>query len=215
MTYSINKESLSDKVYALVKHQILSGELTGGMVISEEQLAQQFGVSRTPIREAIRRLSEYGLVIIKPRSHAMVYKVDEKEVKDIAKVRLALEELTIKSLTKEAVEQHIESLSRLAADCQYYMSIVNRAEVFVKDSEFHLELVKCTGNSALYDVYERLDAKVQLLRIAQNLDNTNLPKIIAQHITIIEALRNGDTESGLSLMREHINHSYLAQDQYR
>ena len=74
MTYSINKESLSDKVYALVKHQILSGELTGGMVISEEQLAQQFGVSRTPIREAIRRLSEYGLVIIKPRSHAMVYK---------------------------------------------------------------------------------------------------------------------------------------------
>ncbi len=210
MTDKIIRESLSDQVYNLVKRQILSGELKGGSIVSEEQLANQFGVSRTPIRESIRRLSEYGLVIIKPRSHAMVYQVDTKEVEDIARVRLALEELTILSLTKNAVEKNIKNLSRLAADCQYYMSIGNRAEVFEKDSEFHLELVKCTGNRALYDVYERLDAKVQLLRIAQNLDNKDLPKIIAQHPTIIEAIRNGNIEEGLNLMREHINHSYLS-----
>ncbi len=209
MANSIKKESLSDKVYALVKREILSGELKGGEIISEEALARRNGVSRTPIREALRRLSEYGLVIIKPRSHAVVYKVDNKEVTDIAKVRLSLEELMVQSLTPESVTEHIEDLSRLAADCQYFMSIGNRAEVFVKDSEFHLELVKCTGNQALYDLYERLDAKVQLLRIAQNLDNDDLPMIIAQHLTIIDSLRRGSMEEALALVREHIIHSYL------
>ena len=211
MPNPIKKESLSDRVYATIKRQILSGELAGGMLISEEQLASQFGVSRTPIREAVRRLSEYGLVIIKPRSYAMVYEVDDKEVQDIAQVRLALEELTVRSLTPEAVERDIETLSRLAADCQYYMSVGNRAEVFVKDSEFHLELVRCTGNRALYDAYERLDAKVQLLRVAQNLNNDDLPRIIAQHPSLIDALKKGDMDHSTALMREHIIHSYLAR----
>ncbi len=211
MPKAIKKESLSDKVYAIVKREILSGQLRGGELISEEALAKKHGVSRTPIREAVRRLSEYGLVIIKPRSHAMVYQVDDKEVADIAKVRLALEELTVQLLTPDAIEENIENLSRLAADCQYYMSIGNRAEVFVKDSEFHLELVRCTGNKALYDVYERLDAKVQLLRIAQNLDNENLPRIITQHPTIIDALKRGSMPESLELIREHIIHSYLSE----
>ncbi len=211
MAQKIIKESLSDKVYATIKRQILSGELKGGMLISEENLAKEFGVSRTPIREAIRRLSEYGLVIIKPRSYAMVYQVDDKEIADIAKVRLALEELTIQSLTSVNIEKNIERLSRLAADCQYYMSIGNRAEVFVKDSEFHLELVMCTGNNALYDLYERLDAKVQLLRIAQNLDSDDLPQIIAQHLQIIDAIKNGRMAEGLDLIREHVVHSYLSR----
>ncbi len=85
MAATITQESLSDKVYTIIKQQILSGELKGGTLLSEEAFAEQFGVSRTPIREALRRLNEYGLVKLKPHSQAVVHKVDEKEFADITR----------------------------------------------------------------------------------------------------------------------------------
>lgn len=204
MSKIITQSSLADKVYALLKSQILSGELAGGMTIPEEQLAQEYGVSRTPIREAIRRLSEYGLVILKPRSHAMVYTVNEKEAHDIGMVRVALEQLAVDEITPDRVEKHIEQLSRLSADCQYYFGIGERGKLFMMDSMFHLELVKCTGNLALYSLYERLDSQVQLLRIAQNLPTPRLGEIINQHATMVQYLRTGEKGACKDLIRRHI-----------
>ncbi len=206
MPQIITQSSLADKVYSLLKSQILSGELAGGMTIPEEQLAQEFGVSRTPIREAIRRLAEYGLVVLKPRSHATVYKVNKKEAQDIARVRVSLEQLAVDELTLKAIEKNIEKLSRLSADCQYYMGVGNRAELFVRDSMFHLELVRCTGNKALYTLYERLDSQVQLLRIAQNLPDDELSKIVNQHGLFVQHLRNGEKDAMKRLIRQHILH---------
>lgn len=206
MSQIIHQSSLADKVYDILKSQILSGELKGGMTIPEETLAQQFGVSRTPIREAIRRLSEYGLVVLKPRSYAMVYAINEKEADDIAKVRVALEQLAVQLITPESIEQKIELLSRLAADCQYYLGMGNRAALFEKDSLFHLELVKCAQNVALYMLYERLDAQVQLLRIAQNLSEEKLGMIINQHGQMLQHLRAGKTEECKELIYNHVMH---------
>ncbi len=206
MTQHIVQESLADKVYNIVKRQILNGELKGGMIIPEEHFAQQFGVSRTPIREAIRRLAEYGLVVLKPRSHATVYKFDEKQAADTAKVRLALEMLTIDLLTVKLVNSRIEELSRLAADCQYFLSIGNRAELFMHDSMFHLELVKCTNNEALYSMYERLDSKVHLLRISKNFSDDVLSKILHQHILLLQALKSNDIAACREIMTMHVKH---------
>ena len=135
-----------------------------------------------------------------------MYKVDEKEARDIARVRVTLEQLAVDELTPEVIEKHIEQLSRLSADCQYYMGVGNRAELFVRDSMFHLELVKCTGNKALYTLYERLDSQVQLLRIAQNLPDEDLSKIINQHGLFVQYLRNGEKESVKKLIHQHIQH---------
>ncbi len=195
-------------ISALLLQKILhSCFLQGGMIIPEEQLANQYGVSRTPIREAIRRLAEYGLVILKPRSHAMVYKVEDKEAEDIAKVRVALEKLAIEMITPESLEKHIEELSRLAADCQYHLTLGDRAQLFVKDSLFHLELVKCAENDALFDLYERLDSRVQLLRIAQNLSDGELSDIISQHPLLLQHLKKNDKNSSLELIVHHVAHN--------
>lgn len=207
MTQIIVQDSLADKVYGLLKSRILSGELQGGMTIPEEQLARQFGVSRTPIREAVRRLAEYGLVVLKPRSHAMVHRVDGKEAGDIARVRIALEQLAVDSLTPETIERNIDRLSRLAADCQYYLGIGDRAALFEKDSLFHLELVKCAGNDALYTLYERLDSRIQLLRIAQNLPEDELGRIVSQHGQMLRHLRAGDKDACRDLVLRHVTHA--------
>ena len=90
--------SLSDQAYELVKGEILKGTIKAGSKISEDALATQFGVSRTPIREAIRRLAEYGLVTLSPRSHAAVVKISDKAAQDIASLRINLEFFAIDNL---------------------------------------------------------------------------------------------------------------------
>ena len=112
----------------------------------------------------------------------------------------------METLTTSSLEEHVDILSRLSAECQYYLGIGNRAELFVRDSLFHLELVKCTGNKALYTLYERLDSRVQLLRIAQNRSDKELAEIINQHGLIVQHLRNGEKQLCLDLIASHISH---------
>ncbi len=205
MADTIIQESLSDKVYTIIKRQILSGELPGGTMLREEAYAEQFGVSRTPIREALRRLSEYGLVSIKPRSQAVVHQVTEKEFSDITHIRYALETLVIESLFTIPIEMHLKRLVALADECTTLAHQHNRAQLFVKDSEFHLDLAKTTGNKALFDLYNRLDAKVQLIRVAQNLADSDLSNTIDQHYQLLDALESHDKTAGLNFIQEHIH----------
>lgn len=200
------QNSLADQVYTMLKEQILSGQLKGGMKIPEEQLAEQFGVSRTPIREAIRRLSEYGLVTIKPRSHAIVSIISQKEAADIARVRVSLEQLAIDSIDENAYAANVKEFSRYAADCQYALGIGDRATVFEQDSFFHLALIKASDNSALFNICERLDAKIQQLRIAQDLPEDELTYYLNQHSQIMNLLKNGEKEACKKLIYEHITH---------
>ena len=209
MAATITQESLSDKVYTIIKQQILSGELKGGTLLSEEAFAEQFGVSRTPIREALRRLNEYGLVKLKPHSQAVVHKVDEKEFADITRLRITLETLVVESLLKLRAKDYIGNLYDLADQCSDLVQIGSRARLFVKDSQFHLELARSTGNKALFDLYNRLDSKVQLLRIAQNLDESNLAQTIQQHYRLLTALENHDEQASLAFIGEHIRHASL------
>lgn len=200
------QSSLSDQVYAMLKKQILSGELQGGMKIPEEPLAEEFGVSRTPIREAIRRLAEYGLVTIKPRSYATVTSITPSEANDIAIVRVTLEQLAIDSIDKTSYANHVETISRHAANCQYALGIGDRAKLFEEDSFFHMALVKASNNSALISLYERLDAKIQMLRIEQNLSEDKLTYYIGQHAQIMNLLKNGEKEACKAIINEHIRH---------
>ncbi len=209
------QNSLSDQVYTMLKDQILSGQLKGGMKIPEESLAEQFGVSRTPIREAIRRLAEYGLVTIKPRSHAVVSIISPQEADDIAKVRVSLEQLAIDSIDEDSYAENVKELSRYAADCQYAMGIGDRATVFEQDSLFHLALIKASRNSALISICERLDAKIQQLRIAQNLPEDELSYYLGQHAQMMSLLKNGEKEACKHMLYEHITHdltSHLGKD---
>lgn len=201
------QHNLSDEIYNRLKTQILDGELAGGEKIPEESLAKEFGVSRTPIREAIRRLGEYGLIEIKPRSYSVVSSISEKEANDIARVRIDLECLAIDLITPESFEANIKEMARCAAECQYALDVGDRAESFLQDSMFHLALVKASGNITLHNVYERLDIKVQQLRIRQNLHTLALSDYIIQHGQIMQLLRDGKKEECKKLVYEHIMHS--------
>ncbi len=205
---SEKKRNLSNKVYHLIKEKILKGELAGGSKIPEETLAEQFNVSRTPIREAVRMLSEYGLVTIKPRSHAVVRTITEKEASDIASVRIALEQLALDTITPESLVKHKEEISRRAADCLFAVGIADRALIYENDSLFHMAIIKASENDILLNMYKRLDAQIQQLRIMQNVPDIELSGYIDQHTKIIQLLNAGDLNACKKVLVEHILHGH-------
>lgn len=191
----------------MVKGEILSGSIPCGSKISEDGLASKFGVSRTPIREALKRLASYGIVKMEPRSHSSVISLSEKEGDDIATFRIALENFAIDHIDRAEFEASLETLCRHASECQYALGVGNRAKAFELDSLFHNTLIGTCRNSALSDVYERLDAKIQLLRIAQNSPDSELIGYLMQHARMIELLKAGKKEEAKKLMYEHIMHT--------
>ena len=199
-------QSLSEKVYESIKTAILAGDLKAGDKISEDSLAEEFGVSRTPIREALQRLSEYGLVSIAKRSHVSVISISKEDAKDIAELRIALEQYAIDRIRPELFMENLANITRCAADCQYALLMGDRAKSFELDSLFHIEVIRSTGDSILTDVYSRLDVRLQLLRVAQNESTQKLLGYLGQHLEFIQYIKNGDKEKAKALIRDHIMH---------
>lgn len=204
VTYEIHRQSLSEQVYHYIKRLILSGEIRGGEKIPEEKVAQQFGVSRTPIRGALHRLEEYGLIQIKPRSYAVVVALEPQEAAPLAMIRSQLETLAVSLLTDCGTEQDFKELGLLAQECNALIAEGDIAAAFEKDSLLHLEIARRAGNRHLYEICEKLDAKVQLLRLVLRLPLEKLKLYIQHHDEIINAMKRRDKESAVALMKHHI-----------
>jgi DNA-binding GntR family transcriptional regulator len=202
--YEIHRQSLSDQVYHYIKRMILSGGIRGGEKIPEEKVAQQFGVSRTPIREALNRLEEYGLITIKPRSYAVVVALEPQEAGQLAIIRSQLETLAVSLLTDCGTDEDFRELDLLVQECNALIAEGDIATTFEKDSLLHLEIARRTGNRHLYEICEKLDAKVQLLRLVLRIPLEKLKIYVKHHDEIVSAMKRRDTESAVALMRHHI-----------
>jgi DNA-binding GntR family transcriptional regulator len=204
VTYEIHRQSLSEQVYYYIKRLILSGEIVGGERIPEEKVARQFGVSRTPIREALSRLEEYGLIRIKPRSYAVVVALEPRESGQLAVIRAQLETLAVGLLTDCGTNDDFKALDLLARECNALIAEGDIAAAFEKDSLLHLEIARRTGNRHLYEIYEKLDAKIQLLRLVLRLPLEKLILYIRHHDEIIRLMKKRDKESAVALMKHHV-----------
>jgi DNA-binding GntR family transcriptional regulator len=202
--FEINRLSLSDQVYHYIKGLILSGEIRGGERIPEEKVAQRFGVSRTPVREALSRLEEYGLIKIKPRSYAEVVVLEPHEAEQLSVIRSQLEILAVNLLADCGTEDDFNDLDRLAKECNTLIAAGDIAATFEKDSQWHLEIAQRTGNRHLYEICEKLDAKIQLLRLVLKLPLEKLKIFVKHHDAIVAALKKRDKESAVNKMRHHI-----------
>ncbi len=203
-TIDINKESLADQVFTHIKKMILSGKLQEGERIIENKIAESYGVSRTPIREAIKKLNEYGLVQILPRSQAIVSSISESEAEHIAEVRAQLESLSVRLFIENADLEDINVIEELVNDCNRLITIGDLSNVFEKDSQLHLEIAGRTGNRFLYECLERINIQVQLLRLKVCKTMHHVVHDVSQHSEILELIKLRDSNSAILHMREHI-----------
>jgi DNA-binding GntR family transcriptional regulator len=200
------RKSYADQVYQYIRDLILSGDLKQGDKIVEEKIAQQFGVSRTPIREALTRLQVAGLVRLKPRSYVEVARIKQEEVADIAELRLNLERMAFRKMCENFSPTYVEQLQTVANDAREALLKRDKAAYFELDSRFHTLATKLSGNGELHAVYSHFAGKIQLLRIAQEVPMDRLEIYMRQHFDLIEMLADQRAGAIDELLRIHIVH---------
>jgi DNA-binding GntR family transcriptional regulator len=207
MQFSLHNQTFAEQVFQHIKRMILAEQLQPGQRIPEEKIAQSFGVSRTPIREALRKLERYGLVRIVPRSHAEVVRLDEADARQLWQVRLELEGLSVRLLSAKATAEDCRAIRGFAETCQDAADEGDIASTFDADNLFHLEIAKRSGNHYVFDVLKTLSAKIHLHRTTNCTDIDKIRGDIRVHFALVDALCAGDSEQATQLMSEHIRRS--------
>ena len=198
---------LRDVVFNTLRDAILTGKLVPGERLMENQLAEKLGVSRTPVREALRMLELENLVELVPRKGAQVLDMSEKDIVNILEVRSALEGLATSVACKKMSKEDLQQLKNMEVDFEKAVAD-NDVEHFVDiDEDFHDLIFAATENDKLINIFRNLRIQLYRYRMAQAKNNeTSMSTIVAHHRSIIRAIENHDAEEGASIAQGHIKY---------
>lgn len=195
---------LRDVVFNTLRQAILRGELEPGERLMEVALAQKLGVSRTPIREAIRKLELEGLVVMIPRKGAEVACITEKDMRDVLEVRGTLEELAVALACRNMTEEIIQELA--AANKMFEAAIVSKDVVRIVDADvnFHDVIYKATDNQRLIQIISNLSEQMYRYRLEYVKDARSHSILISEHADIINKLQKKDEAGARFVINQHI-----------
>lgn len=196
---------LRDVVFNTLRQAILRGELKPGERLMEIQLANKLGVSRTPIREAIRKLELEGLVLMIPRKGAEVADISEKSLRDVLEVRKALEELAVQLACDKITKEEIEDLKKAAEDFKKILKSRDITEIAEADVRFHDIIFMVTDNQKLVQLLNNLREQMYRFRVEYLKNEEVHPQLIAEHEKIIEHIMERDKAKASAIVSEHIN----------
>ncbi len=212
-------DNLSDKAYRLITKKLLSAELAPGNKISEQQLASECGISRTPVREAIRRLTEEGVLYQIPSSGTYVARVDRHHLTDAYEVRMALEcfavERAVKNLTKEArqtlrqlCDEMHATIAGLRKNKQTVLDGPPLVAFLSADLSFHLLLLQAAGNRLALKIVSSAYQRNQFFgHHSHRRDLRHLAWVWMHHAKIERAVRRGDAHGAKRWLKAHITRS--------
>ncbi|SHF13095.1 GntR family transcriptional regulator [Desulforamulus putei] len=195
---------LREIVFETLREAILSGKLEPGERLMEIQLAEEMGVSRTPVREAIRKLELEGFVVMIPRKGAYVAGISLKDITDVFEVRAALEALAAGLAAERATEEEIEQLQR---SLLAYSEQTNRQDIngiVETDTDFHDLLYKASRNERLQQIITHLREVIQRVRTVSLSQPGRSKDAVEEHRQIVDAIADRNVELSQTLAREHI-----------
>lgn len=195
---------LRDVVFQTLREAILRGELRPGERLMELQLASKLGVSRTPIREAIRMLEQEGLAVTVPRKGAEVAKMTEKNMKDVLQIREALDELAVEIACDNMTDQQLVDLTLAMKNFENAVEAGNLKKIIESDVEFHDVIYQATDNPKLVTLLNNLREQIHRYRVEYLKERENYPKLIEEHEEIVSALKRRDKERVANAMSSHI-----------
>ena len=198
---------LRDVVFNTLRQAILTGELKPGERLMEIHLAKKLGVSRTPIREAIRKLELEGLVHIIPNRGAYVNTITAKDVQDIYIIRSMLEGICVRWATKYITEEQLEDLEETLCLSEYHTKKGNYEKLYELDGLFHEQLYCASNSRILNHVLSDFHDYVKRVRKATLASQGRSVKSTEEHRAIFEAVRARDAEKAEELAKVHIRHT--------
>ncbi|MGW0393131.1 GntR family transcriptional regulator [Streptomyces sp. NPDC003042] len=194
----------ADRVYHHVKQGVLERRYEGGTLLTEGEVAEAVGVSRTPVREALLRLETEGLLKLYPKKGALVLPVSAQEITDVLETRLLVEEFTVRRAVP-APPGLLERLAALIDEQRRHADDGDLAALIAADRCFHAEIVRSAGNQILSRLYDQLrDRQLRMGVALLHAHPDRVERTLAEHTEILDALRAGDGRAAAAAVRGHI-----------
>ncbi|NLU50716.1 MAG: GntR family transcriptional regulator [Syntrophomonadaceae bacterium] len=198
---------LREVVFEALREAIINGSLRPGERMMEIQLAEQLGVSRTPVREAIRKLELEGFVVMIPRKGAYVAGISLKDIADVFEVRAALEALAAGLAAERITAEELEELERMLVRKAECIESNNLEELIEVDTLFHEAMYKASRNEKLKQIIHNLREQIQRFRSTSLSTPGRMKEALEEHKKIVEAISERNVALAQELAQEHIENA--------
>ncbi len=196
--------SLAERTIETVRDGIRNGTFIPGELYSVYQLADQLGVSRSPVREALLRLAETGMVVIERNRGFRVLLPDARELAEIMSVRIALEVPAAAQAAQRATDDDRAALQQELAHMRAAVTAGDEGAFLLADQRLHGILLKLAGNSHTIRIIENLRDATRLVGMSTIRTARSLEEVYAEHLPVLTAVGNGDSASAAEAMRRHL-----------
>ncbi|WP_050182072.1 GntR family transcriptional regulator [Domibacillus robiginosus] len=194
-----------EQFYQSIKRMIFEGKFKPGERIIENQLAKEFGVSKTPVREAIRLLEKDGLVVMDEKSRIIVYEPTLKDVEEIYFCRMALESFAVGLTTQIATEANIEEIEEILLKTEQAINdSLDANSIITLNEQFHSLIIQYTQNRRLQKQLNDLKSLMYFFRILNFQGENRAEIILKQHRHIFSYIKKREEEQASSAMMEHL-----------
>jgi DNA-binding GntR family transcriptional regulator len=200
-----NHLTLREKIVETIRNAIVNGQLASGTRVAEPDLADKFGISRTPIREAFRQLESEGFITVIPRKGAIVASLSPKDVADFYDLKAVLEGYAARSAAKKLTQKDIERMESVNRQMEAATAKKDVRKVLSLHNEFHDIFVRSCGNEKLHSIVQHLVMQFQRFRLIMAMPG-RVEGIIQQHREIIDAFRKQDSALAESLVQKNAHY---------
>lgn len=200
----IHTETIKDQIYQILRQQIMDGTLHPGDRIVEQDVADQLGVSRSPVREAIKQLIGDGLLCNIPNRGAFVKKLTAKEVQDTYDMRVLLEEYAIMHIDPKLREKNRKQLQKMKDRIDREIENLSVQEYETMDQDVHVMIIRLCGNQVIADTYDTLWGKIAFFRSISLMSKERQLSSLQGHAMILASLLDGDDQKAYETLRIHL-----------
>lgn len=206
----VNLESykpLRELVLDAIREAIINGTLKPRERLMEIQLAEELGVSRTPVREALRKLELEGFIVMVPRKGAYVADISFKDIADVFEIRAALEALAAGLAAERITDEELEEMERLVAEKAEAIANQDMEKLIKVDTMFHEAIYKASRNQRLTSIISNLREQIQRYRTTSLAYPGRMQRSLEEHRSIVEAIQSRDSQIAQQVAREHIENT--------
>ncbi|BCJ95892.1 GntR family transcriptional regulator [Anaerocolumna cellulosilytica] len=206
MKISNNSNSLNDVTYNKIRDDIMNMTLEPGTDVSVQKLSERYGVSRTPVREAVVRLQQSGLVEIYPQRKTVVSKIDLQRVREEWFIRNSLESAVVEEFIRKCSELVADTMQELVNKQKKYMKKEHFLDFYCKDNRFHQLIFETAGEELSWYTIEEVTSHYNRIRLLNGKMNGVENMVIDEHEKMVAAARKRDIETMRKVVTEHSNY---------
>ena len=203
--FGIMRVPLHDQVVDHLRQMLVEGHIRPGKKLNERELCAQLGVSRTPLREAIKLLAAEGLVELLPNRGAVAARLDEGDLITTFEVLAELEAFSGELAAMRITDLEIEEIRALHHEMMACFAARDRSGYFEANAKIHKAINRAAKNPLLTDLYRTVNGRTQLVRFNSNLDEANWKRAVREHEQILEALVARDPARVRALLKTHLS----------